>query len=111
MTCECRHLNKDHKVLNFASGKTIQRCLGMGTERRPIELGSNTWCTHYNCPCKIDMTPKTYVVKARDRRDNQVYYVDEYPTMEEAEKRKERAEDECDLIWCENHTHWIETIE
>jgi hypothetical protein len=53
---------------------------------------------------------KLYLVRAKDRRTKEEFILGEYHTMEEAEKRRIEADDACDVIWCENHTHWIEEV-
>jgi hypothetical protein len=109
-TCECGHSNKDHKILNFASGRIEKRCKGLGTERRPMKLGSNTWFTHFNCDCRIDMTPKVYQVMTHDSSINQTYVNKEFKTREEAEKHVDLLYAWCDEIWCEKHKNWIEEV-
>jgi hypothetical protein len=59
LTCECGHSNKDHEILNYASGLSIQRCKALGIERRPMEPGSKTTGRHYVCACRIDVTERS----------------------------------------------------
>ena len=108
LSCECGCAISDHKILTFVTGRMIQRCKGLGIEKRPIEPGSNVMCTHYNCPCKKDITPKVYIVKKMDTRTNEEFSAEEYPTKEQAQGRINQLNEACEEMWCDHHKHWIE---
>jgi hypothetical protein len=89
---ECDHDNVMHKIRSFASGR--KDCI----------------CKETDCNCKVDLTPKVYIVKSLDRRTNKIQWHGDYDNEEEAAEKLDYLIDLCESIWCENHKQWIEVV-
>jgi hypothetical protein len=93
MICkECNHPDDMHKIRDFASGR--KDCI----------------CKETDCECKVDLTPKVYIVKSLDRRTGKEQWHGDYDTPEEAEAKLDYLIDVCDMAWCDNHKQWIEVV-